>query len=250
MSKLEDVTRILAQPCIVDNTVLVNFVHAGAADLLTAITQGHLYLPPAILDPAEVQEPLSTWESFVPRSEVLRPLHRARELERQHEKLPEPGQVSDDLRHYRRIAPHLEAFARRLGERWLPAEPTPDESRLAASLASKNVRQPARAKCPQLKGRVELDAGEAEVAAVAVKRGWTMLIDDQAAVQLVNCLYPQVPIFRTCGLLRHAVERGLLPCADAADLFNHVISEELGFYARAGGQRLWLRCDPVRCEWA
>lgn len=86
-----------------------------------------------------------------------------------------------------------------------------------------------------------------------MSRGFTFLVDDRAAVQLVRCFYPSVPVLRTCGLLAHAVKRGYLPCDEAADLFNRRLAQEMGFYAsrKEGGvkQRLQLRCDPPRCVW-
>ncbi len=86
-----------------------------------------------------------------------------------------------------------------------------------------------------------------------MSRGFTFLVDDRAAVQLVRCLYPSVPVLRTCGLLAHAVKKGYLPCDEAADLFNRRLAREMGFYAsrKEDGMReyLQLRCGPPQCVW-
>lgn len=86
-----------------------------------------------------------------------------------------------------------------------------------------------RAVCPEIsRKKVELDLGEAEAAAIAATRGWTFLTDDQASVELLRCLYPNVPIQRTCTLLLYAAEQGVLSCEEAANRFNSRIVEELG----------------------
>ncbi|GIW31498.1 MAG: hypothetical protein KatS3mg071_1672 [Meiothermus sp.] len=90
--------------------------------------------------------------------------------------------------------------------------------------------------------------GEAEAAAIAITRGWTLLADDQAICDLLRCLYPQVPVLRTCALLELAVRAGHISCKKAAHLFNEVLPT-MGFYARSRGQVLRLRCRPPRCTW-
>jgi hypothetical protein len=78
-------------------------------------------------------------------------------------------------------------------------------------------------------------------------------VDDQAAVNLIRCLYPGAPVLRTCSILAHAVRKGYVTCEEAADLFNNRLAQEMGFYAsrKEGGvqQRLRLRCNPPRCIW-
>jgi predicted nucleic acid-binding protein len=85
------------------------------------------------------------------------------------------------------------------------APPTTSELALASSFRDRKIRVKERQECPNVPDRIELDAGEAEAAAVAVSRGFRFLVDDKAAVQLVRCLYPDVPVLRTCGLLAHVV---------------------------------------------
>lgn len=131
--------------------------------------------------------------------------------------------------------------------------PTVDELAVASSFRNRQIRATVRQRCPDIRGRIELDAGEAEAAAIAVSRGFTFLVDDRAAVNLVRCLYPNVPVLRTCGLLAHAAKKGYLSCDEAADLFNSRLAQEMGFYAsrKEDGvkQRLRLRCNPPRCVW-
>jgi len=140
------------------------------------------------------------------------------------------------------------------GELWEPVAPTKEEIALAIPFRSKEVREEVRHRCPEIQRfRIQLGKGEAEAAAIAANRDWAFLADDQAAVDLLNCLYPHIPILRTCPLLRHAVEQNYISCEDAAKFFNYLIVDELGFRARRGSgaarERLYLRCDPLECVW-
>jgi predicted nucleic acid-binding protein len=235
----------LKGPCVADNSLLVNFVHAGAADLLHDLLGGPLYLTPTVLDDREALEAAGIWTNRRPTSEFLRPLQRALVAEQGDWR----GEQAADVDYSRRIAPHLTAFARQRGVLWEPAQPTIKELTHATYLADRAVRTLVREQCEGLKGRVELDAGEAEVVAVSTAREWTVLVDDQAAVNLLACLFPTVRIIRTCELLVYATCIGRIDCGEAARLFNHVIVEQLGFHAFRSGERLYLRCDPVGCRW-
>jgi predicted nucleic acid-binding protein len=173
-----------------------------------------------------------------PVSEFLRPLYMSQL----------PGYT-----HYGRWAPHIRDFALSEGTLWRPAVPLIDELTLAAFFRDRRVRIAVRNKCPEIRGRVELGAGEAEAAAVAVSRGFTFLVDDQAAVNIMRCLYPDVPVLRTCGLLVHAVKRGFIHCDEAAGLFNDRLARGLHFYVsrKTVGikQYLRFRCNPPNCVW-
>lgn len=241
----DEIANALAQPCVADNTLLVNFMHAGAAQLLRDLLRAPVRLTPTVLDPAEASLPDQAWDAREAASEFLRPLHRAAEAERQAAR----GSPPSDLPYYRRVAPLIAEFAAAEGAWWTPVSVTPAELARGAYLASRQVRQEARRAYPDLRGRVELDAGEAETVAVAAARGWTILVDDQAAVNLLRRLHPNVPIVRTCELLAYAATTRLIACAEAGGLFNRVMVEELGFYARRQGRRLVLRCGPPRCCW-
>lgn len=227
----------LGRNCIADTSLLNNFVHSGGARLLDRLLGKPVRLSPTVLD---VQETLLPhFPRVPPASEFLKPLYMSG--------LPEHPE-------HRGIAPFIQSFALSAGDLWEPVEPSMKELALAARLSSKSIRVRVRNACPEItRSRMELNPGEAEAAAIAVTRGWTFLTDDQASAELLRCLYPDVPVLRTCSLLIHAVGRGYLSCEEAADLFNRRIVDELGFWAfrRAEGkqERLWLRCDPSRCGW-
>jgi hypothetical protein len=246
VSRQEEIEKALARPCIADNSLLGNFVHAGVAGLLYDLLKGPVHLSPSILDPFEAKEDLQAWKSLAPSSEFLGQIRRSLELEEQSAR---HNQALAELAHYQRIVPRILDFTKRLGERWEPVQPTSEELTWAAYLSDRIVREDVRARCPDLNGRIELDAGEAEAVAVAVNREWTILVDDQAAVNLLKCLYPRTRVIRTCELLVHAACSGYIACPDASYLFNSVIVEELGFHAKRAGKRLYLRCSPTRCLW-
>lgn len=235
----------LAQPCVADTSVLSNFVQAGAAEVLVAVLDGPVRIPPTVLDPAEAASVLLTRPTRVPRSELLRQLQYDEDdpSRLRHDQAATMGLEATTAR--------IEGFARSQGVGWLPVDPTVEELSLATRLSSRVVRAEVREACPELrKRRIELDAGEAEAVAIAVSRGWTILVDDQAAVDLLRCLYPTVPVVRTCQILVHAVQRGTVSCPDAARLFNEVMVGELGFFASRRGKRLFLGCDPLGCWFA
>ncbi len=231
------IERALRRDCIADTSLLSNFVNTGYAHLLDRLLGRPVFLSPSVLDEREVIPPLDSLGTE-PASEFLRPLYISQF----------PGNEA-----YEPWSPHIRAFALGKGTAWQPAALTISELALASSFRDKRIRAEVRQRCPDIRGRIELDIGEAEAAAVAVSRGFTFLVDDRAAVQLVRCLYPEVTVLRTCGLLVHAAEKGYLPCDAAADLFNRRLAREMGFYAsrKEDGvtQHLQLRCGPPRCVW-
>lgn len=228
----------LRRRCIADTSLLNNFVHSGNARLLNAILGRPVCLSPTVLDVRETLLP--GFPRVQPDSEFLKPLYMS------------------GLREYpehRSIAPFVQSFALGVGNSWEPVDPDLDELKLAARLSNKNIRDRVREACPDItRPRIELNPGEAETAAIAIARGWTFLTDDQASAVLLRCLYPDVPVLRTCSLLMHAVGQDHVSCEVASDIFNRRIVDELGFWAfrRIEGrrERLWLRCDPPRCVWA
>jgi predicted nucleic acid-binding protein len=231
------VERALSGDCIADTSLLSNFVNTGYADLLDRLLGKPVFLSPSVLDEWEAIPPLDSLDTE-PASEFLRPLYMSQF----------PGNEA-----YEPWSPHIRAFASGKGTAWQPATLTASELALASSFRNKRIRTQVRRRCPDVRGRIELDVGEAEAAAVAISRSFTFLVDDGAAVQLVRCLYPEVTVLRTCGLLAHAVEKGYLPCDEAADLFNCRLAREMGFYASrkedGARQYLQLRCSPPRCVW-
>ena len=231
------VEEALHRRCIADTSLLNNFVHSASAWVLDRLIGGPVCLSPTVLDVGETLLP--DFPRTEPASEFLRPLHMA----------AQPG-YSD----YRKIAPFIQSFALGAGDLWEPVEPSKDELVIAARLSNRTIRSEVHRTCPEVsRKKMELDPGEAEAAAIAITRGWTFLTEDQAAVDLLGCLYPDVPVQRTCTLLVHAVEQEILTCEEASEMFNRRVVDELGFWAtrREDGsrQRLWLRCDPARCSW-
>ncbi len=231
------VERALRGDCIADTSLLSNFVNTGYAHLLNRLLGGPVFLSPSVLDDQEVVHPLDSLDTE-PASELLRPLYMSQF----------PGNEAHEP-----WALHIRTFALGKGTAWRPAAPTTRELVLASSFRDRKIRTKVRRECPDVRGKIELDTGEAETAAVAVSRGFSFLVDDRAAVKLVRCLYPDVPVLRTCGLLAHAVKIGHLSCDEAADLFNRRLAREMGFYAsrKEDGvkQHLRLRCGPPRCVW-
>jgi len=227
----------LSRRCIADTSLLNNFVHSASAWVLERLLGRPVCLSPTVLDVEETRLP--DFPRTEPTSEFLRPLHMA----------GLPGYSE-----YRKIAPYIQSFALGAGDLWEPVEPSKEELALAARLSNRTIRSEVRRVCPETgRNRAELNPGEAEAAAIAITRGWTFLTDDQASVELLSCLYPDVPVQRTCALLVHTVEKEALTCEEASELFNRRMVDELGFWAtrRLDGtrQRLWLRCDPTRCLW-
>lgn len=219
--------------CIVDTSLLSNFVFLGRAHLLQKLIGRPVFISPAVLDPAEsltdvVQRPA--------RSEFLKPLYEI------------SGQA--DAR-YAGAAPHIKSFANAVGSLWSAVDLTIDELQLAADLKNRSIWS-GLSGLPSKYTKKGLGAGEAEACAIAAKRGWTLLIDDQAAVELMTALGYEIPCIRTCMLLTHAVAIGLISCLDAADLFNGQIVDMFGFNATRNKrtERLWFRCSPEpKCLW-
>ena len=227
----------LGRRCVADVSFLNNFVHSESAHVLERILGGPVHLPPTVLDVHETLLPdFPGVECF---SQFLRPLSMFR--------LPKYSS-------YRTIAPLIQSFALAVGTLWQPVELTRDELVLAARLGSKRIRAEKQDTRPRANRRkMELGCGEAEAAAIAINRGWTLLTEDQAAVELLRYLYPEVPVQGACSLLVHAAEQGIIACSEAADLFNRRIVNNLRFWAfrMSGGkqERLWLRCNPTSCSW-
>ena len=227
----------LGRRCVADASVLNNFVHSDSAHLLVRLLDGPVHLAPTVLDPGETRLP------GFPRAECS-----SRFL------VPLSMSMLPKYAGHRTVAPLIQAFALAVGNLWQPVELNGEESALASRLGSRPSRTHGRRGMSRTgRRRAELAAPEAEAAAVAVSRGWTLLTDDGASVELLGRLHPEVPAHGTCDLLVHAARKGIVTCEEAADLFNRRIVDELRFWAfrKTGGakERLWLRCDPARCSW-
>nr|MBA2596703.1 hypothetical protein [Chloroflexia bacterium] len=89
--------------------------------------------------------------------------------------------------------------------------------------AAAEARDPAR--------RIKrISRGEAECAAVAIARGWTLWSDDAAILDLLAVLHPAQSVELISDLLVRAAQAGLLGCQEAADLYNAVFRDTLGLW--------------------
>jgi predicted nucleic acid-binding protein len=224
---------LLKRDCIIDTSLLSNFVFTGYAHLLQKLVNGPVLISPAVLDPSETLLPFIY--TVAPRCEFLKPLHEIH------------GDTSET---YSAVAPFIQSFALASGSLWQPIELTEEELALAHRFSLREIWKETRNVDPRFTKR-GLGAGEAEACAVAVKRNWTLLIDDQPAIELLGGLGHSVPHVRTCKLLKHAVDNDYISCEEAMHLFNDEIVDRYGFHATRskGAQRLWFRCNPPECAW-
>lgn len=195
--------------------VLVMFVDSGKAALLPALAGGRVYVSPSILDATE------TAESCDPLSEFMKGLSRFRRLE----------DGLSQLRLERR-----QAFLQQPAGLWQPVVPTLNELRLAHELTKRETRAQAKAQNAALR-IARVDPGEAEAAAIAITRGWTLWSDDKGIVPLIRTLYPTVPIERTCALVARAVNERLLSWVEGYELFEGVFKSQLDLHTVA--QLVW-----------
>ncbi|MDI3340149.1 MAG: hypothetical protein QJR03_06410 [Sphaerobacter sp.] len=193
---------------MVDNMVLAMFVDAGHAPLLVALASGGLYITPTILDPSECPP-----YAAQPVSEFAKGIYRAQ---------PNPT----DPIHAQRVQ-HRTAFIQAIHGSWQPVRLSQRQLTLAHYLQSRQARDDARARDPGVRVK-RIDPGEAECAAVALMRGWELWTDDGGIISLLQVRYPQCQVVRTCAPLMRAVARGLIPCADAAHLYNDIFTAQLG----------------------
>lgn len=227
------IDELLNKNCVIDTSSLSNFVFTGQAHLLQQLVGGPVFITPAVLDPAETLLP--NLYSVVPRCEFLKPLHEV---------------LGDSSERYASAAPFIQSFALGSGTLWQAIELTEEELALARQYSVRTIWNNTTGVDARFKKR-GLGDGEAEACAVAVTRGWTLLIDDQPAVELLKGLGLAVPLLRTCKLLQHAVHREYVLCEEAMQLFNAEMVDRYGFSATRsrGAERLWFRCDPPRCVW-
>jgi hypothetical protein len=225
--------KLLSNNCIIDTSLLSNFVFTGRAHLLQQLVGGPVYVSPAVLDPSETLLP--NLYSIAPRCEFLKPLHEV---------------YADSSERYAEAAPFIQSFALASGTLWQPIELTETELALASRYSHRSIWQDTAGAESRFTKR-GLGAGEAEACAVAVTRGWTLLLDDQPAVELLKGLGVGIEIARTCRLLQHAVDKSYLVCEEALQLFNAEMVDKYGFHATRsrGSERLWFRCKPPRCVW-
>ncbi|MGH2530925.1 MAG: hypothetical protein ACRDJW_01345 [Thermomicrobiales bacterium] len=201
-----------AAPCVVDTMVLAMFVDADQVPLLSALAGGPIFVPPTIIDPEEIppfgQQPTAEFAkgAFYLQQRLGRPL--------------------DAVRFQRRVAFYLD-----VNSRWRLVELSHAELRRTDELMDPTTWRQAGATDPSIRVK-KIGRGEAECAAVAIARGWTLWSDDAAIVNLLAALHPGHPVERISDLLARAVREGLIACDTAADLYNTIFKETLGLWTR------------------
>lgn len=203
--------------CVADNMVLAMFVDSGRAELLPALAGGPVHVPKSILHPADLPP---FHES--PGSEFARGAFDYQE---------EFGRPAPDVLLVRRMA-----FIGAVNVSWAPIEMSDDESALATAFVNLGRGPHAR---PDGKSRI--GQGEAEGAAVAVSRDWTLWSDDARIAKLLAANAPGHHLERISDLMARAVADKFLACPDAADLYNRVFTAQLGLWST-----LRLGCDGDR----
>lgn len=190
--------------------VLAMFVDADHAPLLSALAGGVVYVTPSVIDPLETppfaRQPVAEFAKgiFAAQRDLSQPLHAMRVQRRT-------------------------AFYQAAGVAWHPVSLSFSELQQARYFASPAAREAARLAGPMLRVK-RVSVGEAEAAGVAVTRGWTLWSDDAAIVNLLAALYPGHPVERISDLVIRAAQEGLLPCQEAADLYNDTFKGVFGLW--------------------
>lgn len=190
--------------------VLAMFVDADQTPLLSALAGGQVFVPPTIIDPYDVppfaRQPTAEFAkgAFYLQQRLAHPV--------------------DAVRFQRRMAFYLDT-----GTAWQPVVLSLQELQRVDELLDPTLWQ--RATGGTRSRRVNRVArGEAECAAVALARGWTLRSDDAAIIDLLAALSPRHPVERISDLLARAVHEGLLGCREGVDLYNRVFKGMLGLW--------------------
>ncbi|HEY1336174.1 MAG TPA: hypothetical protein VGF59_01625 [Bryobacteraceae bacterium] len=192
--------------------VLAMFVDAGRADLLGALAGGRVFVTPTVLDPDETppfaQQPTAEFAkgTFYFQQRLGLPV--------------------DAVRHHRRVA-----FYSARGNAWRPIELSTDELGMTAHLLNPSTWEQAAQIAPSVRVK-RIDRGEAECAAVALTRKWTLWSDDAAIVALLSALHPDHPFERINDLLARGVRENLIGCNAASELYNDVFKGQLKLWTR------------------
>jgi hypothetical protein len=190
--------------------VLAMFVDADRVPLLSALAGGSVYVTPSVIDPAETppfaRQPVAEFARgvFAAQRDLSQP-HLATRVQRR------------------------TAYYRVVGTAWRTVSLSLSELQLARFFASPAAREAARRADPTLRVK-RVGAGEAEAAAIAVSRDWTLWSDDADIINLLAALHPGQPIERISDLLIRSVRQGFLTCQEAADLYNGVFSDTLNLW--------------------
>jgi hypothetical protein len=192
--------------------VLAMFVDANRVALLAELATGHVFVSPTVIDPDE-RPPFHQQ----PTAEFAKGAYYFQQR---------LGLPVDAVRLHRRVA-----FYASMGTVWRPAVLSTAELQLTATLLDPTTWQQAMAIDPSVRVK-KVDRGEAECAAVALTRNWTLWTDDAAIVALLAALHPGHPVERISDLLARGVRAGLIACQDAADLYNVVFKGQLNLWTR------------------
>jgi hypothetical protein len=188
---------------VADTMILAMFIDAGHAALLSALAAGRLFVTPAVIDPAEAPPFIHP-----PTAEFARGTFYLQQRQ---------GHPVEAVRFHRRVAFYLDINAA-----WRSALLSIHELQQAEVFVDAATWRRERVK--------RIGRGEAECAAVAVMRGWTLWSDDAAIIALLAALYPERPVERISDLLARAVREGLIACEAAVDLYNDVFKGRLGLW--------------------
>jgi hypothetical protein len=195
---------------VVDTMVLAMFVDSGQAALLPALAGGALFVPPSIIDPDETPPfPAQPMAEFARGAFYLQ--------ERQ-------GQPLAAVRFHRRTAFYLD-----IQTAWRPAVLSIAELHQADAFTTPTTWERAHVVDPSRR-ITRISRGEAECAAMAVTRGWTLWTDDSAILNLLAILHPDQPVERISDLLIRAAREGWIGCEEAADLYNEVFRTTFGLW--------------------
>ncbi len=190
---------------LADNSVLAPFVDAGHAKLLYQIA-GRVWVAPSIIDPGiDPDSTKLTTAGWRKLPEFLAYIAKPS---------PPPQEVIE-----RRLS-YLEKY----GEFWYQEPLSLDELDL--------VKEYKKAYKKELRGKL----GDLETLAIAKRRGGIILTNDAglslaAQKEGIETLFP-------CSLLALAVQKGLISCPDAENLYNTVFVGQL---------RLWSK-KRLHCE--
>jgi hypothetical protein len=187
--------------------VLAMFVDADHPALLATLASGRLFVTPSVIDPDEAPPfPAQPTAEFARGAFYFQ------------ERLGDP---LASVRLHRRTAFYLD-----INTRWVPATPSAGELQQAELFTKPATWSAAEAMDPTRRIK-RVGRGEAECAAVAIARGWTLWSDDAAIIDLLAVPHPEQPVERISNLLVRAAREGLLGCHEAAVLYNKVFRDKL-----------------------
>lgn len=139
---------------------------------------------------------------------------------------PDPQNTSSEFNR-RSDIPGRSDFIRKHKTLWVSTTLTVEEEERVVILADQ---------CRKLKRR----RGDLELLVLALQRGYTLLSDDSGLRD--EAQRRGVTVKGSCKLLAEAVEKGIITCNEAAELYNLVFKQKLGLFSK-----LEFRCPEVNC---